>query len=98
MSIASRITYSNLTAAVVIADGGSIKVSAIVITNTTAAAIEYTITDNAASPATLMLVQVAADSTLVIAGASEFLFDKGLRFAAAASTSHITVFHSQQGV
>jgi len=98
MSISSRITYSDLTAAVVIASGGSIKVSAIVITNTTAAAIEYTITDAATSPATLMLVQVAADSTLVLSGASEWLFDKGLRFAAAASTSHVTVFHSQLGV
>lgn len=94
--LATRITYSNLNAAVVVASGSSIIVHGILINNTTAGALDYTITDGDGSN-TLAIVTVPADSQFQVIGGDPVLFDKGLRFAAKANTSHVTVFHSAVG-
>lgn len=93
--LATRVTYSDLTAAVVIASGSSIIVHGIQITNTTNGVLDYTITDAASN--TLAIVTVPADSTFQVIGGDPVLFDAGLRFAAKANTSHVTVFHSAVG-
>ena len=96
MPIASRITYATLAAARTISTG-SIKVAAIVLTNTTGGALSYTITDAASSPATLMVISVPTVNTVVISGAEPFLFDKGMIVNIESASSHVTVFHSQDG-
>lgn len=94
MPLSTRITYATLAANRTISTG-SLKVSAIILTNTTAAIVDITITNAAGT--TLMVVTVPADNTLMLAGAAEWLFDAGMIVNSESANSHVMVFHSQDG-
>lgn len=96
--LATRITYNTLAAARTIASGQSITVFGILLTNTTGAAVDITITDAASTPNTLAVVTVPADSSVTVINGDPVLFDKGLIIGIESSDSHVTVFHSQVGI
>lgn len=88
-TLASNITTGDLTSALSIATG-SVHVYGIVVANTAAAAVDVTVQNNAGT--TIMVLTVPADSTVVMN--VPFLAAGGIKFAAGAVDTKVTVLHS----
>lgn len=86
-SVATKIYHNDLGEARTVSSD-SMKVIAIVITNTTAGVIDYEINDG--SGTNIFNITVGADQTFVLQ--ADFIV-QGLAFAVEADTSHVTVLY-----
>jgi len=86
-SVATRIFHNDLGSERTVSTD-SMKVIAIVITNTTASAVDYEINDGAGT--NIFNITVGADSTFLLQ--ADFIV-QGLIIAAEADTSHVTVLY-----
>jgi hypothetical protein len=94
MADIATVVYSATLAAARTVTTGSVKVFGVIIANSAATPADVTFTDAAGT--TVLVATCGADDTVVIAGCGPWI-TQGLSVNAEASTTTVTVQHSQPG-